>query len=246
LSEVVDLFSIRYAGPVLLGVLLVLFFPAGKNIADPAERRKYRLLQAFTLLGAVVGAKVSVLMGDLRWPLEALPSKGVLIDSGRSITGGLIGGLLTAEALKPLMGYRLPPNDRFAVVLPFSIAIGRSGCWMSGCCLGLPTEGPLGVLGIDGVARYPAVLYEIAFQVSAGLLLVLLLRRGRLFGHLFALYLVLYGIFRFGTEFIRETPTYLVGLSAYQFLALGMIVLGLVFAGSRWRSMLALRGGAHV
>ena len=46
--------------------------------------------------------------------------------SGRSVTGALILGFLAAEAAKPLLGYSMPPNDRFATLLPFSFAIGRS------------------------------------------------------------------------------------------------------------------------
>ena len=243
MNELGDLFTPTYAIPVLIGLALVLFFPASKNIQDPNDRSKYRILQVCTLLGAVIGAKISVLMGDLRWPLEPLPSYSVLIDSGRSITGGLIGGLLGAEAFKPLLRYPLPPNDRFAAIVPFSIGIGRSGCWMSGCCLGNPTDGFLGVVHLDEIARYPAALYEMAFHFSAGILLVVLLRRGALHGHLFALYLVMYGSFRFLSEFIRATPTYVAGLSAYQLLALTMIALGLGFARARWGKFSSQVGG---
>jgi prolipoprotein diacylglyceryltransferase len=51
-------------------------------------------------------------------------------------------------------------------------------------------------------------------------------RRRILFGRLFALYLASYGAFRFATEFIRDTAKPFAGLSAYQWMALAMIVAG--------------------
>ena len=70
--------------------------------------------------------------------------------AGRSIAGALLFGFIGAELAKPLMRYRLPPNDRFATVLPFSIAIGRIGCLLAGCCLGEPWNGPWAVRAADG------------------------------------------------------------------------------------------------
>ena len=46
---------------------------------------------------------------------------GALLGGGRSIAGALLFGFLGVEAAKPLLRYDIPPNDRFAIVLPFSI-----------------------------------------------------------------------------------------------------------------------------
>jgi phosphatidylglycerol:prolipoprotein diacylglycerol transferase len=213
---------VGYAVPVACAILLALAFPSANAIADPATRRTWRWLQLGSLFGAVVGAKLAALWGDLGWPWEWSD----VLSVGRSVTGGLIGGFLAGEALKPLFGYREPPNDRFAAVLPFSLAIGRVGCFVEGCCAGRPWNGPWALPGADGVMRHPAQLYEFFFQLAAGGLLVSLLRRKKMRGKLFALYLVIYGGFRFVTEFVRDTPQLAIGLSRYQLLALIMIALG--------------------
>ncbi|MFM5917975.1 MAG: prolipoprotein diacylglyceryl transferase, partial [Novosphingobium sp.] len=140
----------------------------------------------------------------------------------------LLFGFIVAEACKPLLGYRLPPNDRFAVILPFSIATGRLGCWFTGCCLGVPMQGGIAMIAADGVSRYPAALVEAAFNVIAGLGGMLLLRRGMLQGRLFALYLVVYGVFRALTEELRVTEKVFAGYSAYQWLSLAMIIAGAI------------------
>ena len=167
-------------------------------------------------------------MGDALWPLEHFDDWMALLLSGRSIIGALVVGFLMAEAAKPFMSYKMPPNDRFAVILPFSIGIGRFGCYLAGCCRGLPYDGPLSIAYADGIARHAIAFYEMAFHIAAGLLLLQLYRRKILFGRLFALYLILYGTFRFQTEFLRVTEKAFLGFSAYQWFALAAIVAGII------------------
>jgi phosphatidylglycerol:prolipoprotein diacylglycerol transferase len=210
-------------------VLLALAFPVARHLHGKGQRRQYYLLQGITLLGAVFGAKLSVLFGDHHWPWVVVNHWGTVLWSGRSITGALILGFLFAEIAKPMMGYKMPPNDRFAALLPFTIAIGRIGCLTAGCCRGLPCDKWFCVPAADGVLRYPAQLFELLFQLGVGVAFVVMVKRGVLFGRLFSTYLVVYGLFRFLTEFIRDTPKFYGGFSGYQLLSLVMIALGAAF-----------------
>ena len=218
-----------YAGMILLGIVVVLLSRVTRDLRSRSEKRQYYVLQGITIAGALFGAKLSVLIGDAGWPLVPYHDWERLFWSGRSISGALLFGFIAAETAKPLLSYPLPPNDRFATALPFSIAIGRIGCLLSGCCLGIPYDGVLAMRAADGVMRHPAPLYEMAFNLIAGALFVVLLRRRLLFGRLFALYLVLYGTFRFFVEFVRDTPKLFAGWSGYQWLSLAMIALGAAF-----------------
>lgn len=216
-----------YVLPVLAGLALAVLFPSGTVFRDPAVRRKYQRIQLATLFGALVGAKLAAAVGDLRWPLEPVTAHD-LLHVGRSITGGLLFGFLTAEALKRLAGFREPPNDRFATVLPFSIAIGRVGCLLVGCCPGLPTDSFLALPDADGVMRHPTALYDLLFHLVLGIVFVVLLRRGGVLrGRFFALHILLYGIFRFAIEPLRDTRSYALGMSAYQIFALLLFACGL-------------------
>ncbi len=212
-----------------ISVLIALVFPVARHLRGKSQRRQYYLLQGITLLGAVSGAKLSVLFGDLHWPWVAITDWHTALWSGRSITGALIFGFLFAEIAKPILGYSMPPNDRFAALLPFTIAIGRLGCLTAGCCQGALCDNWIGMAGVDGLPRYPIALLEIAFQLLIGILFILMVKRRFLFGRLFSLYLVAYGVFRFGTEFLRDTPKFFGGFSGYQLLSLVMIVLGGAF-----------------
>lgn len=215
-----------YVVPVLAGLLLAALFPASRGIADPVERSKYRWIQALTLIGALLGAKFAAIVGDLRWPLEPV-GPDAFFAVGRSITGALLFGFLTAELLKPLFAYRTPPNDRFAMILPFSIAIGRVGCLLVGCCNGRPTDAWLALPDEEGVMRHPTALYDLVFHLALGAAFVTMQGRGVLRHRLFALHLVVYGAFRFAIEPLRDSRPYLLSLSAYQIFALAMLGCGL-------------------
>lgn len=215
-----------YGVLMLASVVLLLITPTTKHFTGSADRARYYTMQAITALGAVAGAKLGVVFGDALWPLRPFDDWSALLASGRSIAGALLFGFLAVEAAKPLLKYDIPPNDRFAVVLPFSVAIGRIGCLVAGCCRGAPWDGPFAVVYDDGIPRHPAQLYEALFQLVAGWVLLRMWRRQLMFGRLFAVYLAAYGAFRFGTEFIRDTAKPFAGLSAYQWMSLAMVVAG--------------------
>ena len=214
-----------YPDTATVALVLAVLVPTHRHVAT-AARRHYVVLQALTLLGAIIGAKLAFLAGDLGWPLHHVGWSEVLF-SGRSITGGLLGGFLTAELGKRVLAYRELPNDHFAAKLPLSIAIGRVGCVLAGCCAGVPVApGPLAVVYSDGVARFPAQLVELAFQLVAFGVLVGVVRRGALRGRVFATYMMAYGAFRVVIEAWRVTPKSIAGASGYQWLSLVLVMAG--------------------
>lgn len=223
-----DLYPL-YAVPVLVALLLGTLFPVARHITDRRLRRQYLLIQLITFASAILGAKLVYLLGEHRWPFETMDNWRQALYSGRSIVGALIFGLLGAELAKPLMGYRLPPNDRFAALLPFALATGRTGCLLQGCCRGVPFDGAWAITYADGIARHPSQIYEMLFHVAAGIGAVLLVRNRLMIGRVFSLYLICYGAFRLGSEFLRETPKTFGPFSAYQWLSIVMILLGAGF-----------------
>lgn len=215
-----------YAVMVVLGFALTLSFKLTRNFTDPRDKRRYYALQAITAVCALLGAKLAVLFGDALWPLREFHDWGALIGGGRSLAGALLFGFLGAEAAKPLLRYDIPPNDRFAIIVPFSIGLGRIGCLIVGCCRGVPFNGPWAITYADGIPRHPAAVYEMLFHWAMGFVLIALWRRQILFGRLFAIYLLSYGVFRFFTEFVRETPKAYADLSAYQIMSVLMVIAG--------------------
>jgi phosphatidylglycerol:prolipoprotein diacylglycerol transferase len=238
----------EYALAVILAVVVGFCFPITRHLPDGRVRRQYYVLQLMVLVAAVIGAKLAVLFGEFGWPIRSVRGDwwAVLV-SGRSIMGALLLGLLVGELGKPLVGYSRPPNDRFAAVLPFSFAIGRVGCLLHGCCRGAEYHGWCAITYADGVPRHPAAGYEIVFLLTVGAVFLWMVRHRVLRGRLFSLYLVLYGGFRFATEYVRETPKLFGGVSGYQVLALACVVVGgsMLWWRSRTREGVRLEWGGE-
>jgi phosphatidylglycerol:prolipoprotein diacylglycerol transferase len=90
----------------------------------------------------------------------------------------------------------------------------------------------------DTLPRHPTQLYEAAFHLTMAGLLLALAQRGLFRGQLIKLYILSYLGYRFLTEFIRPEPRLLLGLTAYQWAALGLAP---VFAWLWWRDARLLR-----
>jgi len=217
-----------------IGVSLVLW--------SRLTRRDARLIPIYlgALAGAFLGAKLVYLAAE-GWLHWHDPNRWLILATGKSITGALLGGYAGVEIVKHAIGYRSPTGDWFAIIAPVSILIGRVGCVLHGCCLGRPCdENWFTVRDEAGQARWPAAQAELIFNAVA-LGAALLLRRWKLLpGQHFHLYLIAYGIFRFLHEFLRVSPRILGPLSGYQFAALGVALLGIIgFERRRKRQGLA-------
>ncbi len=181
------------------------------------------------ICGAFLGAKLLFLAAE-GWVYFGKPGWQLQWLTGKTIVGALLGGYVGVEIVKKMIGHREPTGDWFAIGVPLSIAIGRIGCLRYGCCLGkeCPSDAWYGVVDQAGVSRWPAVPFELIFNLLfiAAILPIALRNAGR--GQLFHLYLITYGIFRFLHEFQRDTPKIAGGMSGYQIAAIAIIVLGSV------------------
>jgi CubicO group peptidase (beta-lactamase class C family) len=178
------------------------------------------------VLGAFSGAKVVYLLAE-GWQFWSSPNRWLIWATGKTILGALLGGYAGVELAKRVVDFRQPTGDLFAIVAPIGIILGRIGCLMHGCCLGVVCEpSPWSLRDVHGIHRWPAVPAEILFNVVAlGGFLILRLNR-LLPGQHFHIYLMSYGFFRFIHEFVRATPRLAGGLTGYQWAALTCIGLG--------------------
>ena len=186
------------------------------------------LIYIAALAGAFLGAKLVYLgaEGWLHWHDE---NRWLILATGKSITGALLGGYVAVEIAKRLLGFTSATGDWFAIIAPVGIMFGRVGCVLHGCCLGRACDASwFTVNDASGAARWPAAQAELVFNALA-LGGVLILRRQKILpGQHFHLYLIAYGLFRFFHEFWRDTPQILGPLSGYQIAALALVVLGVV------------------
>ncbi|NGZ74550.1 prolipoprotein diacylglyceryl transferase [Saccharibacillus alkalitolerans] len=182
---------------------------------------------AGTILGAALGAKLLYWLEDPAATWEQL-SRGHFLWGGKTIVGGLLGGLIGVELSKKLAGWKPSTGDDFVYPLIVGMVLGRIGCFLTGLedhTYGVATNWITGVDFGDGVSRHPAQLYEIAFLLGLGLLLFPLYRKSRdpasaetgyVQGRMFQWFMAGYLAFRFVIEFIKPTPHPYLGLNNIQ------------------------------
>jgi phosphatidylglycerol:prolipoprotein diacylglycerol transferase len=214
--------STAYGWLMLAGIFVSIF------LWSQMIKRDDRLVLVYVaaLAGAFLGAKL-VYLGAEGWLHWHDANRWVILATGKSVTGALLGGYFAVEIAKRALGYRGTTGDWFAVIVPVGIVLGRVGCILNGCCLGRACEPSWFTMNdANGVARWPAALVELLFNALM-LGAVLILRRQKILpGQHFHIYLMAYGIFRFFHEFLRDTPQIVGPVSGYQIAALAIFALG--------------------
>jgi phosphatidylglycerol:prolipoprotein diacylglycerol transferase len=154
---------------------------------------------------------------------------------GMSFHGGLIGVLV---ALLIWSWKRRAPfwnlADCLALVAPLGLFFGRIANFINAELVGRPTLLPWGMIFPgDSIPRHPSQLYEAVLEGPALLLILWTVSRSRRSGdgQTAALFLMLYGVFRFGVEFTRQPDSQL-GFIAFGWLTMGQLLSAvLVFTG---------------
>ncbi|MBX7053590.1 MAG: prolipoprotein diacylglyceryl transferase [Pyrinomonadaceae bacterium] len=229
-----------------VGMLLALFAASKLAARDGLPKERIYDLGLWVLVGGLVGSKLLMFFvePDVHvFTLDFLRSGGVYY-------GGLLGGFFALVLL--IRFYKLPfwkVADAFAPGVALGQAFGRQGCFAAGCCWGKPTDWFWGVhftekgheyTGVpmfgpsnEDLYLHPTQLIESFTMLAVFGLLVWLHRRKKFDGQVLIAYGIIYSIFRFSIEFIRDDPrgdlwglTTLTGFSTSQLISL------LVAAGS--------------
>ncbi|MGE5313167.1 MAG: prolipoprotein diacylglyceryl transferase [Acidobacteriota bacterium] len=185
----------------------------------------------WTVLGGMIGGKIfEIIFFEwdyfLRDPLGTLTSGGGWMYYGAEIGGAV--GLLVFLAASRIDVFR--PIDIAGIVLLISHAIGRLGCFLAGCCYGIPTESWAGMMFPQTVcAVHPTQLYESIPLALAFFIFWINRRRFVIPGSVYAAYLLFYSPLRFAIEFYRDDAyTYgVLHLSPSQYIALAAFMIGL-------------------
>ena len=167
--------------------------------------------------------------------------------------GGLTyyGGLIAAAAYCIYFLHRekfpvLKGMDGAAMSISLGLFFGRMGCFLGGCCFGLPTDGPFGLsfpawspaseaqfrlhelssAGLPSLPVHPTQLYEaLGCLTLAATLMLVVHPRKRFDGQIFCLFLGGYSVIRFLLEYLRaDDRGGLLGLSTSQLISVVAVV----------------------
>lgn len=200
------------------------------------------------IIGLLVGARIGYVLFYnfsyyLHHPLEiVLPfdfSNGMTYTgiAGMSFHGGLI-GIIVAVSLyirKTKIDF-FKAADLIVPAIPLGYTFGRIGNFINGELYGRITLKPWGMYfptAQTNALRHPSQLYEAFFEgIFLFGILWFLRKRVRTSGTMLALYLIGYGLVRFGIEFLRQPDAHLglvvTGFSMGQVLCALMILTGLI------------------
>jgi prolipoprotein diacylglyceryltransferase len=183
-------------------------------------------------VGAMIGAKLPFVFED--W--EAFRSGAAWFANGKTILTGLVGGYAGVEAAKWALDIRTRTGDSFVVPVAAAIGIGRLACFYAGCCYGIPTHLPWGVVfsRVDSLPRHPTQLYESLFHLGLAGLFAGLAARNLFPGQRIKLYLISYAAYRFASEWLRPEVQLVAGLTGYQ---IASALIAVLFAWLWWRDV---------
>lgn len=228
LFEIFDMPVTSFGVMMALG-FLVSWWIVGRRLDEQGLNPELSsTLLLYAMIGGVGGAK-------LYWAVDnTLRGAGPFLElllrrDGITWYGGLLGGIIAVSLGARLA--RLPLRkvaDSIASAAPFGQTFGRIGCFLVGDDYGRPTELPIGIAFPQGappvhVPVHPTQLYEALWLTLVG---VLLWRRRKHSPFLFGEYLALSAIGRFAVEILRLNPKVALGMTAAQWIAIGLCMGG--------------------
>ena len=241
-------YSLAYLAGIFVGYWYLLKLL--KEPGAPLARRHADDLVFYAALGIILGGRLDYVLfynfGQyLRHPIEILK----LWDGGMSFHGGVVGtslGIIYFAHKQKLSWLRI--HDYVACCAPFGLFFGRLANFINQELWGAPTSVPWAIRfqefneygqRVLGPPRHPSQLYE-AFLEGVVLFVILAFLFWRTKsryepGKLVGVFIFLYGIFRFGIEFIREPDQQLIGFAQATHLHMG-----------QWLSLPMILGGIYL
>ena len=226
---------------LLGGVVAVLFAMLHNRGGRFVKQSELGLCAVYALVGMIIGAKILALITEIPFFIE---HAGIIFSSMELIAGallngwvfygGLIGGLIGA-----LIYCRSFGEDYFAVLsaaapsIPLFHMFGRVGCFLAGCCYGVPHEHGIAftesLAAPNGIPLLPVQLMEAGANLVIFAVLLILQRKLEKKWLVLPLYLLLYAVTRFTLEFWRGDSIRGVAiLSTSQWISIAIFVVGAI------------------
>lgn len=191
----------------------------------------------YIIIGVVLGGRLGyILFYDLPYYASNPEQIFSIWNGGMSFHGGLLGVVIAMWLLARRFHMQfMDISDFVAPLIPPGLFFGRIGNFINGELWGSTTELPWGIVfpHAGPLPRHPSQLYEALLE---GIILFGVLwwysssKRHR--GAVSGMFALLYGLFRFSVEFIRQ-PDAQIGYLAFGWLTMGQVLcLPLILLGA--------------
>ena len=231
-------YSIAYVLGFIIGLYLIKFI--NNNSKTPIKDKTIENFFIWSIIGVIFGGRLGYILFYQTKSIYFDPLSILFIwKGGMSFHGGLIGLILSIyfySKKKNISFFQL--SDLISIVAPIGIFFGRIANFINIELYGRDTNFNFAMIypTIDNLPRHPSQLYEALFE---GIILFAIMYflhikkiREQIHGINTSFFLILYGIFRFSLEFLRE-PDFHIGLyfnffSIGQLLSIPMVFFGLI------------------
>jgi len=231
-------YGLAYVFGFLIGYILIKKY--NRYLNEPLKNKTIEDLFLWITLGVIVGGRLGYVIFYQTNLLLHNPLKIFYIwEGGMSFHGGLIGTIVSIiifSYFKKINFFIL--SDFISTVAPIGIFFGRIANFINVELYGRTTSFYFAMIfpSIDLERRHPSQLYEAFFEGFLILLILMIIIKNNFkknnFGINTSLFLILYGIFRFLIEYIREPDAHIGLLFNFitmgQFLSLPMFMLGVI------------------
>jgi len=195
-------------------------------------------LAFWIMVGVIIGGRLLYVLFHMKEYIHNLLGIIEIWTGGMMFFGGFIGALIAGLLyVRKQKVSTLLLADMISPSLGLGEFFTRIGCFLNGCCFGVPSSLPWAVKFPDNslpahaldqnCAIHPTQLYSSLF----GLLLFFFLQKRfnqkHFRGELFSLYLIFSAVFRFGVDFIRYYEN-VQNLLINQFISIAIAVVGVV------------------
>ena len=213
-----DIMNIKipmYGICLTLGIFCSFFFALKECKKEKLVSEDLIIIAATGLLLGLTGAKITYIFITFSFTdlinIISMRNFDLIINGGFVFFGGLIGGILGAVLGAKIAKTKLRLYENILVkAIPLSHAFGRIGCLCAGCCYGKPSDSILSVTythpisdAPTGIPLIPIQAYEAILNLIIFVILIFVDKKYPKNNILPFLYIGLYSIIRFITEFFR-------------------------------------------
>lgn len=171
----------------------------------------------------------TILLSAAQQPLAGIfnTKLGEWLNTGANYYGFLFGApLLVALFCLVLKIDFLAQYDLITPAYPLALIVTKISCYVTGCCRGFAWEH--GIYNpVSGLTEFPAQLLESVMALVLFLVLIIFKKKMKK-GTVFPIYLMLYSVTRFFTEYTRCEPRIFKGLKMYQILCIVGVLVGVL------------------